>query len=499
MGLLTGSHGVETLLKSTFPTPWTECSKLTELVEHYGATPKSTAILLDGNVLVRQIPQSVDNFFKYTDVFMGFLTRALDAADLVIVVWDEPEFLTKAKAEEQNKRDAQTKKAQIVCSEDITPLLGPTNDDYVTSALHDHNPQHVVAHRAARARLYDEVVKTSLTQLDASGTLRQKDILFDGIDPRGADRPIGTPREAEMVGSNSWLETLMSRKVPIGEGDLKLPDLASQIQYLRDTDKAFQSIELIVMQTIDTDSIAIELMAAAARRDQLIQLPILKPMKVVLALRKKRTEKRAREEGLEIGIDCTATYFSLCEMDKLFESLVVHFKPPSGYERHLVALLVAGLALCKSDFVYFNGLRPDAILAAMKMALDSKVDGFVANLLKPMTHTWNLDPTDNLDVITQARDEMVSSIDALVGYATEALLAIPRMKQASNRVKNTAELDRVMLLRRASWVICYWSGACELTQLVEFGFPPPTQSADLDVPLPPALPHAPPSAPPPQP
>jgi hypothetical protein len=203
-------------------------------------------------------------------------------------------------------------------------------------------------------------------------------------------------------------------------------------------------------------------------------------MSIVLALRKKRTEKRAREEGLEIGVDCTPAYFACTDVDKLFEAIVKHFAPPAGYERHLVTLLVAGLVLCKSDFVELKGLRPDAVFAAMKMAMESTVDGFVTKFLTPMAHTWLLDPTDTLDIIKQARNEMAESVDALVDYATEALLAIPRMKAASNRVKTLPEIERLLLVRRAVWVVCYWSGGCELTQLDAFGFPPKAHSMDVE-------------------
>ena len=479
MGLLTGPHGVETLLKTLFPESWVDHDRLTELAE--AGHEHKNVVILDGNVLVRMIPQTVNTFPEYVDVFVGFVTRALAASSTTIIVFDEPEAISAAKSEEQRKRDAQVQKTQVVCSEDLAPLLAPTNDDYDRVALGKYDPHELIKARAARPRFFDAVVVACMEQLEAGNALKRKTVIFDGIDSSGVDRPLGTPRTASMYGSNERLESLLSRKkFSLGEGDLKLPDLASQIQLLRDTGKAFLGVERIILQTIDTDSVAIELMAAAARHQQQIEVRFLKPMSIVLALRKKRTEKRAREEGLEIGVDCTPAYFACTDVDKLFEAIIKHFAPPKGYERHLVTLLVAGLVLCKSDFVELKGLRPDAVFAAMKLAMDSKVEGFVTKLLAPMEHTWLLDPTDTLDNIKRARNEMAESVDALVDYATEALLAIPRMKAASNRVKTLPEIERMLLVRRAVWVVCYWSGGCELTQLDAFGFPPKSHSMDVE-------------------
>ena len=75
---------------------------------------------------------------------------------MVVVVFDEPEILTKAKREEQHKRDASRTTPAKYHSSDIAPV--PADDDYDGAALRAvRNCHEILASRPARSRFYDAI------------------------------------------------------------------------------------------------------------------------------------------------------------------------------------------------------------------------------------------------------------------------------------------------------------------------------------------------------
>ena len=63
-------------------------------------------VVVDGNVLVMQTPAAVDTFAGYVAVLANQLHGAIGAGEHAVVVFDEPAAMTRAKQEEQRKRDA---------------------------------------------------------------------------------------------------------------------------------------------------------------------------------------------------------------------------------------------------------------------------------------------------------------------------------------------------------------------------------------------------------
>ena len=66
----------------------------------HDARRRETAIVLDGNVLMMNVPESLATFSAFADQFYRFV-RAAQLASELVVVFDEPEHLTRAKRAEQ--------------------------------------------------------------------------------------------------------------------------------------------------------------------------------------------------------------------------------------------------------------------------------------------------------------------------------------------------------------------------------------------------------------
>ena len=82
-------------------------TKLEELHVYYKLNKSNTAVIVDGSVMFRAVPQlSYEDLSKYIE---GQVMNFFQCAKHVIVVFDEPECITVAKREEQASRDAARK------------------------------------------------------------------------------------------------------------------------------------------------------------------------------------------------------------------------------------------------------------------------------------------------------------------------------------------------------------------------------------------------------
>ena len=108
-----------------------------------------------------------------------------------------------------------------------------------------------------------EPVNANLVPDPNSQAYCKSSLTFDGIDGRGADRPQSEQRNAGILSSNAdvWA-TVLQREHPVGEGDLKLTDVCDRVHKtaMRDPEGPLGSVVLNLIQTIDTDSLLIELM-----------------------------------------------------------------------------------------------------------------------------------------------------------------------------------------------------------------------------------------------
>jgi hypothetical protein len=442
MGLTTGPNGVKEFVKSTCPEAVHELNALKDFHERYHCNRHEIVVLLDGNVLVRQIPSEVVTFDEYSRVFCFFLEQALDASDCVAVVFDD--YVTRAKQEEQRKRDANSKKNEIVCSADLDDLI-PKNDEYNFQKLCELNPHDLVGQRNARPRFFDAVCKRALIKLAPRLQREHKRLLFDGIDPMGADRPICRKRAPGMVSNDSQLAERLKRprKKPVGEGDLKLTDLEAEFQYMRDTHEDFPDLKLTLIVTIDTDSIAIELMHQSSKLQQQREQPDLgAPVVSVLCFRNKKSNRTPTDDDTPVGV------YTCLDLEDAHASLLARMTIPHGFERHAIALLCVLWAVQKSDFIFTPGSKKamDRFLDVQTLCSNTKR---ARRTLALMRHSWEMEREADAAARAAARAALCKCVAAVLGPDTPD-----------------------MTLARAAWISIYWSGLqLPDDQLPEWGFP----------------------------
>ena len=416
---------------------------------------------------INQVPTAVDDFDGYVRVFGGFVNAGLAAADCVFVVWDEPGVVTRAKLDEQRRRDMARAKTAITMSADLAQQFAPTSDDYGLDVIDKCNPHELLANRPARGRFYDALCKKVSLTLMAKKENAGKTLTFDGIDERGASRPAGVERDPGIFSTSDRIEDLFTRgadEQPIGEGDLKMPWLEGEIQALRNEGKLFKSVEIIFVSTIDTDSIAIELMhqsakneAAEASREQCIEAG--KHIKSVLCFRETTGKRKGATEP-------PVTLYACLDLELLHGEIMKSLFGKAEYTAHkhlhraAIALLSAGWSLCGCDFLKLAGLRSDAVWsAATAMAREER------STLNRIAHLFNIGSKSTPAEIDEARREAAVAIGRLVELASEHLSNMPRMARASASSKLADSND----FFRAAWVTLYWSGF-EMKALEEWGF-----------------------------
>lgn len=468
MGLASGPHGIKTFVKAKFPRALRDFASLADAIKASGHRAEQCVILLDGNVMVNQVPLAVTDFEGYIRVFGGFVSQALAAADIVFVVWDEPNNVPRAKAAEQRRRDRARSKTTIVVSEDLQERLAPKDDDYGLEMIDRCNPHDLMANRKARPRFYDALCKRVMTTLMARRCNESKTLTFDGIDQRGGSRPVAEPRVAGMFSSCDKIETLMTRTeadAPIGEGDLKLTDLESDIQFHRNDGRLFKTVEIIFVCTIDTDSIAIELMhqsskneAAAASKEQ--ECETGKPIKSVLCFRETTGKRKGSDSPPQ-------TLYACMDMEILHDELMnsmfgdaKHAHCNSHLHRGAMALLTAGWCLCGCDFCELKGMRSDAVWAAIVQVAKEE-----PRLFCKMSSVWELTRRATDAEVDEARTDLCAAVARLVDISVCKLGDTPRMGRATASAKLADQNDYA----KASWVILYWGGL-ERKDLDRWGF-----------------------------
>ena len=179
-------------LQATCPTRFDKHDTLSALRDKHGGTRKTSALLLDGCVLLMQAPKGT--FDEVVTWLHSLLERAIATAALVVVVFDEMEKQGGAKRYEQAKRDRARLKNVPVCSDDL--VVATRTDAYTQKDLNEVlNLHDVIAHRPARPRLLDALFTAAFMRLLNTRCFWNTNgepsvLLFDGLDPRGAARPM---------------------------------------------------------------------------------------------------------------------------------------------------------------------------------------------------------------------------------------------------------------------------------------------------------------------
>lgn len=413
--------------------------------------------------LMMQVPRTAATFDAYIGIVTSAIRQAMGSAAVVVVVFDDPKFMTAAKREEQMKRDAQRTKTKPVCSEDITPF--PQDDDYGPAELHSApNCHDIVGCRAARQRFFDETGRMMLEKLKQNITRwaeggNESVVIFDGLDPRGANRPVGEPRTTAIFGSNDSVAALFEREEPMGEGDLKLAWVEQRVRDLTESGKLKATLHATV--TIDTDSIAIELLEQARRNC----LPDpTNDVKGVLCMRE-RAQKRDEWEGDSSAVYWCVDYGHLLRL--LQEDMWGVKRSPTPIEqRAAMSLMAAGWALAGCDFVKVAGLNAALVMEAIPGYLKTAPE-----LLDLMHNSWSGDRLST--------QQLAPALRRLLLLCATNYGEMPRARKASvTSMREHAHED----LLRASWVIAYWN-QCEFTDnLRDFGFSACLQSSGPAVP-----------------
>jgi len=453
MGLGGGPNGAKAVFLNKFSGAFANVKRLDDVRQLVGAGRSNTLVVMDGNVMMNAIPSSVDTFHGYVRILSYQLNEAIQAAAHVVVVFDEPNSITPAKADEQRRRD-QLRQARVpLCSGDLVATI--FDDDYHTNDLlaDGCNVKLLMEFRKARPRFFDAVCAELLRKFRAEMTGDGAwSLTFDGVDRRGGDRGIHVPREAGILSSDdAFWQPLLTRAEPIGEGDLKLTDVTQRVHDASRVDGTpVHGVVLNLVTTIDTDSFAIELLqqnqrvrrAEEADRDEL----------TVLCL-KERARKRAGDDFV------TDAHYTCCDMQAFHELVLDYFygtqhlsDAMKARQPAALALFAAALALCGCDFVEVKGLRADLALPVVRE--------IVRNHPKDLDYMRRLFETERNSKI----QALLAVQDFVVRYAA-SLEDVPRMKKAKDNASNYCQAQ----LYRALWTCSYWHQK-ELKDCSKWGF-----------------------------
>ena len=456
MGLKSDKNGVKAQLKARYPQAFREFADLLDARNASMATREQSFSCIDGNVLMHAVPQMARTLDEYVAIITSSLKKAIATSFVTVVVFDNPACLTEAKIQEQRKRDAARQSTAVACSSD---MLGdtPVDDNYQKEQIASaHNVHSLVQNRTTRLRFFDEVamrvlcnLKSLIERWNNSGH-KGGHVIFDGIDPRGGDRPVGSPREPQMVGSSDEIAQIFARTIEIGEGDLKLADLGRRVrQPSAESHEAFQQIKLSLCTTIDTDSFAIELIEEAKRCKETVEAK--KPFNVLLCMRE-RAMKRGRDDDRE-------AYYLCCDVSLLQtllqQSMWGISRSPSPCDRHAaITLLCAGWALCGCDFVEFKGMRSDVVFESIPTVIKT-----IPSAVESTKNAWS-GQRSNVH-------HLYEPIRALAFQCASKLMDIPKIKK--DHLTALRNLDDI-IVKRTAWLICYWNSHEFKGSMEEFGF-----------------------------
>jgi hypothetical protein len=458
MGLAShgNGRGAKACLQTAYPGAFSRASGLADARAMMHVDRAHTAVVVDGNVMLRQVPSSVTKMNDYVFFVWRMVSAACSAGERVVVVFDEAAHTTRAKIEEQARRDS-TRAARYVA-----PEVASLSDDFDASFLENFaNVNLLMDNRVARERFIDEVCRqvNERLQSEARKFFLQKTLLkvvFDGVDPRGAARPRGVPRAPQMSGDPGLL-TVVQRSESMGEGDLKMRDVAYRIHCSAQAGEECAGVKMILHSTIDTDALPI-LMLLEDRLNR--EFALGRTTRDVIAFKEQQRPKRkSDDDSAQAGDD---RRFLLCDVCTLYNGVVQSAFPhrdpllavSADDRRRLFALFALSAAVSGCDFMLVKGTNfQDTLEGAFRMIRNNT------------TTVSLLDDMCNGDEGTLLN--MTPLVKELLEYTSGVLSERPRMGKASANVRD-AHPD---CLRRAVFCASYWS-ANEQKNTPAFGFVP---------------------------
>lgn len=458
MGLTSGPKGAKAHLKETYPGAFARAPGLSETRSILRVPRDQTAGMLDGNVVLMSTPQYATTLNDYVFHFHRAVFNCAAAFGNVVVVFDESQVMTLAKAAEQRRRDlARKATVPVLVTENIS-----IGDEYGVDVLETHkNIRDILLDRASRSRFIDEVACRTLVKIeddrnrwDATPGQRVCRVVVDGVDRAGAARPFGQTRNPCVFGlrqEDDILANLCLRDEAIGEGDRKFIDVSEKLHAAAQRgDAAFKDIKMIVHVTIDTDSIPLCILHEE-RCNRLYGDAEGRKVRDVIAM-KEQVRKRGTEA--ESGGGYLLTDISM--LGQLLRADVWPYRAPSFSERErFVVLFAMACAVSGCDFHSVKSANfQNALQAAFRLA--RKKDHETISLLQNMR---NQTPEETLACAPLAHELLLE----LSGVMSE----LPRNAKAANSVRQKDELG----LARTTWIAAYWCQN-EHKDTMQFGFLP---------------------------
>ena len=477
MGLKSGDKGAKAWLKQKHPDEFRVFSDLSAVrddvrlaaptAEDPNATRPlaraETAVIVDGNVLVMAIPDTVTTLDAWADALFYYIRSvAMAAGKLVIVVFDEPDSVTWAKKSEQIRRDANNQSKEITSSVDIAPPPLPV--DFTLEQLQAvPNVCALKTDRRYKARIYDQVIKMVFERLlpiisNWSKNGHSAAIILDGVDVRGCEVPPGEPRAPVMIGSDPEVETAFLRNEPIGEGDIKLIWAENRLRELSTRDPSYEKYLLALTWTVDTDSFMTMLLDVAKRRVD----PYPSNVQSLFCMR-----EAAKRDLMGNG----KASFLVCDTKMLEGRLQDHMwsraadGPNRDQSLQAMLALCSSAAICGCDFTLPEGQK-----GARFDHFWESIPHFIAE--EPLALAgFGSALADDPVVARQAAE----SLRRMCYQASKHMETKPQgdpHKSKRTYKKQAAELSEVprAMLLKATWAAAYWSQH-EFTADCEWGFP----------------------------
>ena len=332
----------------------------------------------------------------------------------------------------------------------VTPGVdGFYSDEFTEEMLRAEgcNVRLLMDHRAARPRFYDALCAAILAHFveNTSGDAEWS-LTFDGIDPRGFAREFNAPREPGILSSDDefWRE-LLYRKTPIGEGDLKLTDVAQRVHdAAKHPSTPVHGVVLNLLVTIDTDSLVIELLKQQAR---LARTDERDRNELSIVCLKEPARKRKGDDFV------TPARFLCCNAARFHASVADYLAPARSEDRDAaVALLVAACACCGCDFLEVKGTRADLMLPVVKDVVRRHPE-----VLRDMARVF----AEEQATVREAKP----AIDTVLKAYAEDIATKPRMKRSHASASNYCDAQ----VLRALWTVSYWCGR-EFLDCADWGF-----------------------------
>ena len=462
MGLKNGKDGVKFSLRRKYDLAFGLFPNYAECVEAFKQTPSDVILVVDGNVLLRQLPRLVGRdgtenlpahnapaeLDDYVQILTGRFHAFFRAANTVVLVFDEPQTITMAKQEEQSKRDGSSKQVRSSSDFKLNTDSYTLRDMKLADPLHD-----LVKGRAARPRFSDQVIRMVKQKLAPFLRLNKKTFVVDGADPRGALREVGclrVPRITAVGHDAVAMARWFCDYAHSGEGDLKLARMYERVLAAHGNDAAPESLRGLHTYfsfTIDGDEYPIQLLQAA-RRDAEDNLD--PPVRLFSGI----YEVPPKDEWEVTGDK--RPRISFCDVNLLYRMILsdtfgekwkaLRRRTTAVHRREVMTLVAAGWCLLGCDFV----------TAVKKLTFQRVMDVATAfcntSKLQPLAHLWSGTRHD---------------VRLLVPPVLKRFLDLEERTRGTlvSRLGDNDE-EFASATRQAAWLMRYWTGE-EITESLE--------------------------------